>query len=179
MKEFLNDRNPNGENYAEIAHALSCQVKHVKNWFSYKRKIILKLTRNPQLMLKPKQELILQKLLQETTQKLENTEEEFEETVEKIKEIEEKNKFPIKIEEEKEKERKNSHQSIVEDLQKEEDKNSFMKENAKNWMFFQNSMKSYFQGLWMKQMSQNYLMQNYNNWVNFNKFKHFLSNQSN
>ena len=101
----------------------------------------------------------------------------MEETVEKIEDIEEENKIPIKIEEEKEKKKENSHGNIAEDVPKEED-NSFNKDNVNNMMFFQNQMQSYFQGLWMGQMGQNYLMQNYNNWVNFNKFKNFLSNQS-
>lgn len=41
----MKNRNPTSEKYREIAARLECQVKHVKNWFSYKRKQLLKLMR--------------------------------------------------------------------------------------------------------------------------------------
>ena len=110
MQEFLRNKNPNSNKYQEIAYSLQCQVKHVKNWFSYKRKVLLKLSRNPKLSLKPKQEVVLEKLLDETTSKLrrttiklEKTAEKLEKTISKIENIEEKSKVIIKIEEERKK----------------------------------------------------------------------------
>lgn len=41
----MRNRNPTSEKYKEIAAKLECQIKHVKNWFSYKRKQLLKIMR--------------------------------------------------------------------------------------------------------------------------------------
>ena len=172
MQEFLRNKNPNSNKYQEIAYNLQCQVKHVKNWFSYKRKVLLKLSRNPKLSLKPKQEIVLEKLLDETTSKLrrttiklEKTAEKLEKTISKIENMEEKSKVITKIEEE----RKKAEETPIQ-MHSEAVKLPLpAQENLmRNWMTQQ-----FVQLMWMEQMNQNYaqMYQNWNIINNLNRFK--------
>ena len=172
MQEFLQNKNPNSQKYQSIAEKLQCQVKHVKNWFSYKRKVLLKLSRNPKLSLKPKQEVVLEKLLDETTTKLRRTTTKLEKTAEKmgktmakIENIEERSKVVIKIEEE----RKEKEDLFSEKHQEAAKLPLPAQENLMRHWMTQNVV----QLMWIEQMKNNYVQmcQNWSLLNNFNRMR--------
>lgn len=164
MQEFLQNRNPSSQKYKEIACFHSCQIKHIKNWFSYKRKILLRISRNPsKIENKPKQEQILEKLLNETTLKIENSEERSD-VITKIEYQEEIIKPLVKKEEE-----ENQKQVVKqENCMKYKEENAFIKQKSAyiDCLALQAQMQRAYQGFWLGQMNQNYI-QNYNSWVNY------------
>ena len=184
----MQNRNPNCQKYIEIADKLDCQVKHVKNWFSYKRKIILKMSRHQNKTYKnAKQNNALEKFLyetkgflRETTEKLDKTAEKLEKSIEKIEQMEEKNKIIIKIEE-------NTGKQHIEHKMKQDiggnSENNFMEAAKianqeayiKNWLFLQDQMQLFMQNTLQSHIHLQQNQQAYNNWLYMNKVRYLLN----